>query len=129
VAGEWTIETLKEHFDSLRKDDQIAVAAALSSAERAVAKADLAVEKRFDGVNEFRQALADQSNSLLPRQEYNAQHGALVERIEQLVLLVNKMEARTDGRSGIATPLLVTLAGFGASALVTFALLISGHLH
>ena len=61
-----------------------AVNAALQSAERAVGKADIATEKRFESVNEFRAQLADQSSTLLSRQEYLAGHKALDEKITSI---------------------------------------------
>lgn len=45
------------------------VALALASSDKAVGKAEVATEKRFDAVNEFRQTLADQARDLMPRLE------------------------------------------------------------
>lgn len=42
---------------------------ALAAADKAVTKAEIATEKRFEGVNEFRATLADQANRLMPREE------------------------------------------------------------
>jgi len=46
-----------------------AVEDALSAAKEAVLKAENATEKRFEGVNEFRNTLADQQRTLMPRAE------------------------------------------------------------
>jgi hypothetical protein len=46
-----------------------AVTAALDAAGKAVDKAETAAEKRFDSVNEFRQQLADQAATFMPRSE------------------------------------------------------------
>lgn len=54
----WTIDTLKEHFEALLDRD-------LAARDRALA----AMEKRLDGMNEFRSALADQQRTLMPRAE------------------------------------------------------------
>lgn len=53
--------------------------------ETAILKAETAVEKRFESVNEFRQTLSDQTNSFVSRVEFNA----LKERLD-----------RGEGRSG-----------------------------
>jgi hypothetical protein len=72
-----------------------AVQAALDAAKEAVIKAETATEKRFEGVNEFRQQLADQAATFMPRTEgavlferYSADIGELKDR-------VSKIESRT----------------------------------
>ncbi len=116
--SEWTLETLKEHFDALRKDDQGAVAAALSAAERAAAKADSAMEKRFDAVNEFRATLSDQAAHLLPRAEFNAQFSGLLDRVgiisEQLNTLAAKTEGKREGIGGTGSTILSFIVGTAA---------------
>lgn len=74
-----------------------AVAAALAAAEKAVLKAETAADKRFDAVNEFRATLTDQTNTFLPRPEYNAQHKALEEKVDVLTERVNSMTGRSSG--------------------------------
>jgi hypothetical protein len=114
----WTIETLKEHFDELRKDDQLAVASALNAAEKAAAKADTAMEKRFDGLNEFRATLADQANTLLPRHEWSAGHAALVDRVntiaDQLTKLESKSEGKREGVGGTGATVFQVIIGLAA---------------
>lgn len=77
--SEWTVDTLREHIMGLlaEKDKQIAIA--LTSAEKAVTKAEAATEKRFDSVNEFRKTLSDQASSFVTRVEYDT----LKERIDR----------------------------------------------
>jgi leucyl aminopeptidase (aminopeptidase T) len=65
-----------------------AVAAALAASKEAVTKAEVANEKRFDGVNEFRQALSDQTNTFLPRSEYDVNHKTLQKQMDTLAKLV-----------------------------------------
>jgi hypothetical protein len=48
---------------------EAAVQTALESAEKAVVKAELAADKRFEAVNEFRQTLSDQTATFIPRIE------------------------------------------------------------
>lgn len=60
-------------------------------------KAETATEKRFESVNEFRQQLGDQSNTFLPRPEYNAQHKALEDRVTDLTDRMNKNDGARKG--------------------------------
>lgn len=62
----------------------LAVAAALAAAEKAVAKAEGAAEKRFDGVNAFREQLADQAATFITRAEYGATAKATDDKIGEL---------------------------------------------
>jgi len=57
---------------------------ALISSEKAVAKAEIATEKRFDAVNEFRGQLKDQAATLMPRAEVDTRFNALAEKIESI---------------------------------------------
>jgi len=59
-----------------------AIAAALEAQEKAVAKAETANEKRFESVNEFRQALSDQTKTFISRPEFNAERDANEKRFE-----------------------------------------------
>jgi len=83
VSG-WTTDTLHQHLSrrmddldralSRRMDDaDKAIQAALVSAEKAVGKAEAASERRFEGVNEFRQTLSDQAATFPTRGEVAAQ--------------------------------------------------------
>lgn len=66
----------------LRSDAQdYSVKLSMDNSERAIAKAEVATEKRFDSINEFRATLADQASRLMPRSEYDVQHKALEERV------------------------------------------------
>jgi len=75
--------TLLEHIKALlaqmelryqqRFDAQTsAINAALQAAKEAVTKAEMATERRFASVNEFRQTLSDQAATFISRTEFNA---------------------------------------------------------
>ena len=72
---------------------------ALNAADRAVAKAETATEKRFEGVNEFRSQLADQARTFLPRQEYDARHETLVDQMGAMGSRLTALEGTKSGRS------------------------------
>lgn len=108
VSG-WTTDTLREHLTqrladldralSRRMDDaDKAVTAALVSAEKAVTKAEAASEKRFEGVNEFRKALSDQTATFIPRTEYDTAHEALAARVTANADRMTALELRLTSR-------------------------------
>lgn len=100
--------SLKEYFESLLiekdkryeqkfNDTKIAVDAALIAADKTVAaalagqkeavtKAEVAAEKRFESVNEFRNTLSDQQRNLMPRSEAEIQFKSLNEKVDNLKL-------------------------------------------
>lgn len=61
-----------------------AVNAALQAAQQAVTKAEIAAEKRFDAVNEFRGQLADQAANLMPRNEASVLFKSIEGRVHKL---------------------------------------------
>ena len=108
VSG-WTVDTLREYLIqrmtdqdrvlSRRMDDaDKAINAALVSAEKAVGKADAATAERFRGVNEFRQALSDQTSTFIPRAEYTASVAALTERVAAQADRLSALELRLTSR-------------------------------
>lgn len=102
--SQWTIETLREHvialigandvrynqrFEASQNAINTALAAqqkametALTSQKLAVDKAEIAAEKRFESVNEFRSVLTSQQGTLMPRPETTALLRALEEKLE-----------------------------------------------
>lgn len=57
---------------------------ALAAADRAVTKAEGATEKRFEGVNEFRNTLSDQQRTFVPRNEIEILIRGLNDKIDAL---------------------------------------------
>jgi H2-forming N5,N10-methylenetetrahydromethanopterin dehydrogenase-like enzyme len=84
AMSEWTTDTVLQHLLELRKADTLAVQNALAVANQARDKADLAIEKRFESVNEFRNALKDQQGTYITRNEVYA----LVASIGTLVTIL-----------------------------------------
>lgn len=107
-VGDWTTGTLKIYHDeklaSLKEyaeqriDDQDKyVESKFLAIKEAVLKAEVANDKRFESVNEFRAQLSDQTNSFLSRLEYNAQHKALEDRVTALTDRINVSEGKSNG--------------------------------
>ena len=57
---------------------------ALTSSKEAVTKAEIATEKRFDSVNEFRNTLKDQAATLLSRSEAEARFKGQDEKLDSI---------------------------------------------
>lgn len=106
------------------KSSKEAVATALSSAKEAVVKAEIATEKRFESVNEFRGQLNDQAATLMSRREYLGTHEAMLEKIDIINGRLNRMEGTTKGSEitmgriygaiaalGIILGIIITIAG------------------
>lgn len=59
---------------------------------------------KFASQNEFRGALSDQTNTLLPRSEYVIQHKAIIDRVDLNIERITQLEANSSGRlSGISS--------------------------
>lgn len=69
------------------------ISAALTASERAVQKAEVATEKRFDGVNEFRAALDQQQRTLIPRSEVSVLVDGLNDKITNLSKSIEEIKA------------------------------------
>lgn len=131
MAAEWSTEQLKELMEQRFQGQERAVSAALAAqekataaamgaAERAVLKAEAAADKRFEGVNEFRQTLSDQAALLMPRLEAQAELKAIREVVNNLAIRIERGEGKSAGLGASWGYLLgaVALAG-GLAALVS----------
>ena len=100
----------EKRFEERFEAQKEAVSNALIAADRAVGKAEVASEKRFDSVNEFRAALADQTARLMPRTESEARLSAMAEKLDSLVDRFNRSEGKG---TGIATSWAIAVAVIG----------------
>lgn len=76
---------------------------------------------RFDSVNEFRAAMGDQAARLMPRDSYEAQYAALVQRLETTAALTADRIAAVEAqatKSAIVVGVISGLVGLMAGALV-----------
>jgi septation ring formation regulator EzrA len=84
----WTLRTLKKYFEQKFK-----------SIDRAVTKAEIATEKRFETVNEWRESYADLVRSYIPRNEYESGHETLEDKINIIDKKIEKMSNIKQGGS------------------------------
>lgn len=106
-------EAMKTAFIAADK----AVQTALLSAKEAVNKAEMANEKRFESVNEFRGQLNDQANTFMPRTEVAAIQIRNTERIQDLT---DRMNLYTGSRNGAyaAIGVAVSIAAIATSIFI-----------
>jgi len=80
----------------------------MNAADRAVSKAEIASEKRFESVNEFRAALNDNGRLQMPRieaegllraqgEKFEAANAALSHRVDVLTDSITKNEGKSTG--------------------------------
>jgi len=86
---------------------KLSVDAALEAAKTAVNKAEVAAEKRFESVNEFRATLADQQRSLMPRSEAEILIRSLTDKMEVMEKTLASMSGQ---RSGMSTAVGIAIA-------------------
>lgn len=89
--------TLREYVDVRFENIEKATASALAANKESAHKAELAMEKRFESVNEFRAALGDNNRTLMPRLESEHKHTATAEKINTLEKRLSAMEDRGRG--------------------------------
>jgi hypothetical protein len=116
-------QTIREHYDKLilefdrRYLDRFAaieqnVTTAFLAQEKAINKADIANEKRFDSVNEFRGQQGDMQRTLMPRAEAEALFKSMNEtmvalsksmndKIDSLTIRVGAREAMGTGQQQV----------------------------
>ena len=92
------VEANDKRYAQQAEAQKEAINAALAAADRAVAKAEAATEKRFESVNEFRGTLDNQQRTLIPRSEVNVMIRGLEDKIDNLTKII---DAQTAERAGI----------------------------
>lgn len=75
--------SLKEYFDSQIAEKEKRYEQRFTAQQEAILKADLATEKRFESVNEFRSTLKDQQLTFLPRAESEAKFEFVNKNVEK----------------------------------------------
>lgn len=76
-----------------------AVGIAMEAADKAVAKAESAVEKRFESVNEFRAQMGDMQNSFARTDLVNSRFAAMEKKLDELSAVLIDFRSGTLARS------------------------------
>lgn len=134
--------SLREHLTSVidaferRSDERFEamktmVDTAFATAQTAIDKADVATEKRFEGVNEFRAQLSDQAARFVTREVMDALADKLLSQIDRNRQDLDALAKRVDLREGqsigtkITTGVLVTIATLGIGAVGLIVVLVN----
>jgi hypothetical protein len=112
--------TLRTVIDS--QADKVVLA--LASADRAVSKAEIATDKRFESVNEFRAALSDQTRTFVSKIEFDAIRDTNVARIADLSSRLDKTDGKSVGLNAGWIYLLGALAAVGTVVSIAVAFLL-----
>jgi len=109
----WTFDTLYIHVMEISKAAKEGVNAAMASAEKAILKAETATEKRFDSVNEFRQAMRDQQENFASKSETNMRLDEVSKRLEHVTSGLEKSSGKSAGLA-----LAAALAGWAITTAI-----------
>lgn len=93
-----TLISLREYVDIRFDAQEKATNAAMAASDRAVNKAEMASEKRFDAVNEFREALADSARLLMPRAEAEQRINAITASVADLKQSFDNRSNKDEGK-------------------------------
>jgi hypothetical protein len=115
----------KEFNEQISKAATDSLGIALTASNEAVKKAEQAVEKRFDSVNEFRQSLSDLSNQMIQRTEAVTMVGAANEKIDNIGSRLDRMtgadhKGQTSTTTTISAAAVIIAAIVGAIAFLSF---------
>ncbi len=94
------LERLEIFYSRRFEDLDAKTTLALAAADKAVTKAEIATEKRFEGVNEFRSTLADQAARLMPREEAVSKFENLEKDIGSLDKEIQTLREQRSGVTG-----------------------------
>ena len=105
---------IKEYLSDKINAQKDAISVAMVAADKATAKAENAMERRLEGMNEFRGQLKDQASTFIGRLEYEAKHDLLTAKYEaSVILLSDKIHALNERMNIIAS---VQASGVAANA-------------
>lgn len=111
---------LKEAFSQQISHQKEMTAQALASADKAVLKAEVAAEKRFESVNEFRATLSDQQSQLATKTEVNLRFKALEDRVSGVVEDGRELKGRRVENTDNRALMFSLIAAGGTLGLILF---------
>lgn len=97
IMNAWNVETLKEYVDIRFDSQEKLISAQVEAQDKAIIKAEIATDKRLDGLNELRRIVNDTQALLMPREEAYARLQALADKIEVLTSRINLSEGNKSG--------------------------------
>lgn len=101
--SKWSTSQLKEFILGILAERDKATGIALAAQKEAILKAENSVDKRLEGMNEFRKTLSDQAAHFIPREEALQRIDALSERVSALSKSNDQREGSGANWQNIAT--------------------------
>jgi len=95
--SQWTLLSLKEYLEKLLEEHFAKIDQQFLAMDRAVSKAEISTERRFESVNEFRAQLGDQARTFIPRKEVEVILNSLETKILEVSKCVEKMQNIKQG--------------------------------
>lgn len=107
-SGGWTVTSVKVYLETIIQEVRNCIDLRMiendkryeqrfKGSQEALTKAETSLEKRLEGMNEFRAALTEQASRFISRDEYFQAHKTSEKDISLLVSRLDKMEAKGAG--------------------------------
>lgn len=112
-----TRRELEARFDGIKEQlaaQKESVAIAMTAADRAVSKAEVAVEKRFENSNEWRTTVETLQRTYMPRTEWTQADKTLNDKVDVLTRRVDNRENVSRGSADSLTRILAAVAALAA---------------
>jgi chromosome segregation ATPase len=117
------VNALDRVLTSELKSQDEKVRLAMAASDKAIEKAETAMEKRFDSVNEFRKLADDILSTRAAKEELQAAVEKLEAKIDPLILYVTAQQGSTAG----ASRTWATIAGTALILIALAGLYLKGH--
>jgi hypothetical protein len=114
----------ERHVMEVLNERDARYAEAMAAQKEAVIKAEVATERRFESVNEFRNQMGDMQRTLMPRSESEQRMANLEKQLDSLEGLMSESRARLRGGKEMwayiigAVGLLLAIASFAATIIL-----------
>ena len=106
----WTLETLRIYMDRVFNERDLRYQQRFQASEDALKEARGALEKRLEGMNEFRSQLSDQAATFVPRREAEQAAGA---NSEKIAALTTRFDQQQGARVGLSSGWGYLVGGIG----------------
>jgi len=104
----------REYYEKRLDEIEKRFALQLSASERALILSSSALEKRLEGMNEFRTQIKDERASFLPRSEYIIQHDKLADDVKDLQLSKAELAGKAS-QSSVNIAQVISIIAIAAS--------------
>lgn len=98
MGTDWTVDTLKEHYDRVWHEFEKSANVVRAQDLHSLEKASQALNIRLEGMNEFRRLIENERGDYVRREYYDSQHQTLEDRTTR----VEGMQLKLLGAMGLA---------------------------